>query len=261
MNILLIGTGNVATVLGKKMYRAGHTIAGVYGRNAERTRALAAQFKTNAFTSVKELPNADICLLAVTDAALTTIIEQLPPQSGILVHTAGAVSKELLAGRCIHYGVFYPLQSIRKENDAISAIPFLVDGESEQTISRLSDLATSLGDTVAVAGDNNRIQYHLAAVIANNFSNFLWTLTEAHCKKNNTDFKLLLPLLDETVARLHRFSPAQVQTGPAFRHDQLTIQTHLELLQADPLLSSFYSTFSEAIETYDWPGKDLRDIG
>lgn len=255
MNILLIGTGNVATVVGRKLFQAGHTIVGVYGRNAARADSLAAEVKAAAFNALDDLPDADLSLLAVADGALAEMAAQLHRKSGILVHTAGAVSKELLAGKCEHYGVLYPLQSIRKENDSISAIPFLVDGESEQTIFTLSALAKSLGDTVAVAGDRDRIQYHLAAVIANNFSNFLWTLTEAHCKKTNTRFNMLVPLLEETVSRLQRYSPAEMQTGPAYRHDKSTVQKHLTLLKDEPLLSSLYTTLSDAIESYPWPGK------
>lgn len=256
MNILLIGTGNVATVLGKKMQAAGHQLVGVYGRNAESATALASRLGTTAFTSLKDLPGADLCVIAVADAALPMVADQLRPGNGILVHTAGAVSKDLLAGKSEHYGVFYPLQTIRKENDAISVMPLLVDGESDYTINTLVQLAASMGEKAAVADDRDRLQYHLAAVIANNFSNFLWALTDAHCQKAKTSFNMLLPLLEESVSRLHRFSPAQVQTGPAYRHDRRTLQTHLELLKEEPLLSSLYSICSDAIENYPWPGKE-----
>lgn len=253
MNILLIGTGNVATVLGSRLQNAGHGILGVYGRTKADATTLAAALRCPALHSLHSLPPADLYLLAVSDRAITEIVPLLRIKEGMLVHTAGAVQTQLLAGAASSYGVLYPLQTLRREIAAPVAIPFLIDANTATGLEKLRELVLSMGETPTVAGDAERLQYHLSAVIANNFSNFLWTLTKQHCDKAHIDFRMLLPLLDETVTRLHRHAPASVQTGPAYRNDKQTIEKHLALLYQEPELAALYTCLSDAIATYHWP--------
>jgi len=48
MNIVIIGTGNAATVLGRKLKRAGHRIVQVFGRDASAASQLAYQLDTES---------------------------------------------------------------------------------------------------------------------------------------------------------------------------------------------------------------------
>lgn len=72
-------------------------------------------------------------------------------------------------------------------------------------------------------------------------------LTEKYCKKEGLDFRMILPLLSETVKRLEFSSPAEVQTGPAARSDITTIDNHREMLKAYPQLLGLYDVFTESI--------------
>ena len=57
---------------------------------------------------------ADIYVVAVGDAALNDLHESFFLGDKLIVHTAGAVSKDVLAKISVNYGVMYPLQSLRK---------------------------------------------------------------------------------------------------------------------------------------------------
>ena len=48
MEIVIIGTGNTATILGHKLKLAGHTIAQIYGRNTEAASELAYELDTES---------------------------------------------------------------------------------------------------------------------------------------------------------------------------------------------------------------------
>ena len=61
------------------------------------------------------------------------------------------------------------------------------------------------------------------------------------------DFKLMIPLLVETVTRMQDHFPAELQTGPAIRNDVSTIEKHRELLQEYPELLEIYEFFTERI--------------
>ena len=253
MQIVIIGTGNVATVMTRKLKAAGHTILQVFGRNPGKAAALASEAATvfcTDWTAINQ--HADVYLLCVADSALAQAAAHLHLQQQLVVHTAGAVSIDILKNTSAQYGVFYPFQSLSKHIEPLADIPMMIDGNTPAATEKLLVLAKSFSGKVNIAGDALRMQYHLCAVVTNNFSNYLFVLAEDYCKKHQMDFGNLLPLLDETTRRLHQFSPRQVQTGPAIRKDMGSVEQHLALLQQEPQLSLLYKTFSEAIGSYPW---------
>jgi predicted short-subunit dehydrogenase-like oxidoreductase (DUF2520 family) len=248
MRIVMIGTGNVATVLGKKIVAAGHDIVQVWGRSEMAAASLAKTLAGTSTTHLKQLDtNADLYIIAVSDGAIEQVVAGLPPGKKLVVHTAGSVSKEVLKPCTSNYGILYPLQSLRKEITEVPVIPFLVDGNTEDDTALLVDFARTLSNDVQVANDEKRLRWHVAAVVVSNFSNHLYALAENYCRQEQVDFRLLLPLINAVAGRLYRFSPAEVQTGPAVRADEDTIQKHLQLLAGYPQLQEMYRLFSASI--------------
>jgi predicted short-subunit dehydrogenase-like oxidoreductase (DUF2520 family) len=248
MKIVIIGTGNTATVLGRKLKAAGHDIIQVFGRDSMAASELAYELDTES-TNYWNIVNkdADIYILAVSDIAIEEVMKELHLPNKTIVHTAASVSKNILEKAASHFGVFYPLQSLKKEVDHLPEIPIIIDASDETTLHELDVLAHSISDKVIEANDEQRLKLHLAAVFCNNFVNHLYVLTEAYCKKEGIDFHLLLPLIKETAERLDDISPSQSQTGPAVRNDRSTIEKHLALLANHPQLQSIYSILTESI--------------
>lgn len=247
MEIVIIGTGNTATVLGKKLKTAGHRIVQVFGRNAKSASQLAYALYTeftNYWSNIN--PNADLYVVAVSDNAIEEVVKHVDFKNKTVVHTAGSVSKEILRG-AKHYGVFYPLQSLNKSADSLPDIPIIIDAESDQTLLFLQELAFSISATVWQASDEKRKKLHLAAVFCNNFTNHLYTLAAQYCTAENLDFTLLIPLIKQTADRLQHLSPQEAQTGPAARNDGQTIEKHLQLLSHHPQLAQFYQMFTQSI--------------
>jgi predicted short-subunit dehydrogenase-like oxidoreductase (DUF2520 family) len=249
MNIVIIGTGNVATILGRKFKKAGHTILQVVGRNSAAASKLAYELNTvstNYRSSINN--NADIYIVAVSDNAITDVIEDLKLPGKVIAHTAAAAAKEILKPVSEHYGVFYPLQTLRKEMAELPDTPLFFDGNDEKAKTILEKLAHSIaGENVVQAGNDERIKLHIAAVFASNFTNYMYMLAEEYCQKEGIDFNLLHPLIEETALRIKTVSPAEVQTGPAIRHDDETIKKHLALLKSHPQLQKVYTFLSESI--------------
>jgi predicted short-subunit dehydrogenase-like oxidoreductase (DUF2520 family) len=251
MKVVLIGSGNVSTVLGKLMLAKGHEILQVISRNKAQAAELAKELGADADVDVQNVnPMGDICVIAITDDALLTINKSMQVHNQLVVHTAGSVSKEVLKKISTGYGVLYPLQSLRSETGNIPQIPFLVDGSDDKTSRNIYSFAASLSDKVSMATDEQRLKLHLAAVASSNFINYLLTLTEAYCKKEGVDFTLLFPLLSETVNRIQELSPSAVQTGPAIRNDQKTIKKHLGMLTENPELQKIYKIMTESIQDH-----------
>jgi predicted short-subunit dehydrogenase-like oxidoreductase (DUF2520 family) len=248
MDIVLIGTGNTASVLGRKLKEAGHHIVQVYGRNSMAASLLAYELateSTNYWNVVTK--EADIYILAVSDIAIGEIVRELHFPGKIIVHTAASVSKFILEKTSDHYGVFYPLQSLKKEIPLLPDTPIIIDASDSSTLEQLEKLAMSITDQVVVADDDKRKKVHLAAVFCNNFVNHLYALAESYCKKEGIDFRLLLPLILETAGRVEFVSPGISQTGPAIRNDQSTMEEHLKMLESYPEMKKLYALLSQSI--------------
>jgi predicted short-subunit dehydrogenase-like oxidoreductase (DUF2520 family) len=245
----MIGTGNVATALSLAFGEEGHTIVQVYGRNAANAAALAQRCNAASISDLSQIStDADLYIIAVSDDAVPTIAGSLQLGDKLLVHTAGSVSREVLKNSSSAYGVLYPLQSLRAEMDHIPDIPFLVDANTAENAALLKSIASTVSEQVELASDDLRLHLHVAAVVVSNFTNHLYALAEMYCKKEKMDFRILLPLISEVANRIQVASPHDVQTGPAIRHDQLTINRHLELLQSFPELQQLYLSLSSSIQ-------------
>lgn len=248
MQIALIGAGNVATILGRLLQDKGHRVVQVINRRLETARVLGERLNTAyADFSGTPDPQADCYLVAVSDFALQEHLPAFDFQGKPVFHTAGSVSKDILKPLSNHYGVLYPLQSLRKEMIEIPPIPFLVDGCNEAVQQVLLDLAGSLSNQVQIASDEYRMKIHAAAVVVSNFTNHLYALAADYCQHESVDFRLLMPLINETAQRIQYFPPESVQTGPAIRKDIGTLDKHLRLLHDYPKLRTVYLRLTDSI--------------
>src|SRR4051794_35614517 len=93
MDIVIIGTGNVAQVLGKMLLKADHTILQVFGRNEKALQICATSLNAHPITNLSQLEKkAQVCIIATSDSAIPVIATQLLLPDTIIVHTSGGVS-------------------------------------------------------------------------------------------------------------------------------------------------------------------------
>lgn len=248
MRIAIIGSGNTATILGRLLKAAGHTITGVYSKTYQHAQTLAVELNAQYVGDVASITdNAELYIIAVNDDMITTVANSLNIAGKIVVHTSGPVAAAALQGASSNYGVLYPLQSLRKQLVHQPAIPFLVDGSNDEVKQQVKKVAQSISPIVEEAGDEKRLKLHLAAVIVSNFTNHLYALAEDFCEKEGVPFKALAPLMQEVAGRTATYHAAEMQTGPAARGDMATIEKHVELLEAYPLLRKMYRQATESI--------------
>jgi predicted short-subunit dehydrogenase-like oxidoreductase (DUF2520 family) len=248
MKVVIVGAGNVATVLSKVIHNAGHEIVQVLSRNENHAKVLAQLFNcdSGSFRS-SAYKQADIYILAITDTALYHLEEYVQLKNKLVVHTAGSVSIEVLKNISSGYGIIYPLQSLIKSSEEDYEIPLLVDGSNPEVLTILEDFSKTLSNNVTKADDQERLKFHVAAVLVNNFTNHLFAVADEFCEKENIDFEKLYPLIDETIRRIKLHSPQTVQTGPAIREDIYTLGKHLQILSDHPDLKYLYLKLSESI--------------
>ena len=252
MEIVLLGSGNIATHLGKAFKMAGQNITQVWSRSADKAAELADSVGSTAVSELSSItPDADLYILAVNDDAIRSVAEQLPATSGLIVHTSGTTSLDVLDGISDRTGVFYPIQTFSKSKAVdLRQVPISIEGRSEEITEALHSLASRLSEKVFEMNSVQRRTIHAAAVFACNFTNHMYVLAHELLKEQGLTFDLLRPLIAETAAKIQSADPATVQTGPAIRNDQSTIDKHLELLNGSPDLKDLYEKLSQSIINY-----------
>jgi predicted short-subunit dehydrogenase-like oxidoreductase (DUF2520 family) len=248
-HIVVIGAGNVATHVSRHLHAQGHRIGTVWSRTPATAKALADTLGAKACTRLSEVERqADFYLLAVPDRAVAVLAAELSGCRGIWLHTAGALSMKVFEGLVDEYGVLYPLQSLSKAHPMrLGRIPFLIEGSSAEVEKKVYDLAITITERVEAADSGTRLRIHLAAVFANNFSNHMVGIAGEILRKEGETYRLLLPLLHETIFKLEDLEPGSAQTGPAVRGDEETILKHLELLREYPEWQKLYTFISRDI--------------
>jgi predicted short-subunit dehydrogenase-like oxidoreductase (DUF2520 family) len=253
MNITLVGSGNAATVLGRKCLEAGHAMHQVLSRNEMAASDLAFLLGASSSGPLQQtiLPNTDIILLAVPDQVIETAAAQLKiNETSILLHVAGSVSIHVLRNYANAYGVLYPLQTLRKEMNAIPEIPLLIEANRPDVLERIRIVAQTISNQVLEAGEIERQKMHLAAVWINNFSNHIAAISQQFCTENDLEFSILYPLLQETTRKILQGNPAEHQTGPAIRGDKTTMDLHLSFLHRHPQWQELYRMLSNSIASF-----------
>ena len=250
MEIVLIGSGSVATHLGLAFKSKGVIIKQVFSRNPANAENLAKKLETTFIDDISDLyMDADIYIYALKDSALKTILRKMSiiPR-GIHVHTAGSVPMNDFEGFTAQFGVFYPLQtfSIKKEID-FSNVPVCLEASNAETQIALVNLAKLLTDKIYIINSEQRKQLHLAAVFACNFTNYMYDIASGILDEAGFPFEIIEPLIAETAEKIKTLNPYDAQTGPAVRMDEKTISKHLALLNKKSDLKKVYKLLTKNI--------------
>ncbi len=250
--IILVGAGKIGWHLGKRLKGKGLPVSQVVSRTAKHAQELAEALHTD-WTSdpALALPDADWVIIAVRDDAIESVAASLAPYTpdALVTHTSGGTAGKLLSAHFQRYGVFYPLQSFSVEHTPVwSKIPFCVDAKLESDLLFLKKIAKTIGNLVYQVNDEQRANLHVAAVFANNFANHCFAIAEKILDEKGLPFELLHPLMEETLAKALRESPAKMQTGPAIRGDIDTLQRHLNQLKEHSDWKELYEKLSLSID-------------
>ncbi len=251
MKVLLLGTGNVAWHLGRRLCERQFPLYGCYGRNPEKVRRLAESCGVaQVYTDLREIPSdVDAYVFALADRAYAELLPRFPWRDKVMLHTSGALPLTLFQGLTAHAAVLYPFQSCTYGVALKSGrLPLCLEASDDRAREVVQTLASVLGDESYWISSAQRKTLHLAGVYANNFSNALFRVAFELLEAQRMDTRLLHPLLMETVMKAVVMPPKDAQTGPAVRGDHQTMQAHLSLLQEDnPLWTEVYRLLSRLI--------------
>ena len=243
--IVFLGFGNVNFHLINTLYKHNKdSVIQVYNRSEINLNKELSKIPFT--TDLSKIKEADLYIIGIPDDAIAAFSETLPLKNKLVVHTSGSVSMEALSKRN-RKGVFYPLQTFSKNREVnFNTIPICIEAKEEADLELLTNLGKSLSEKVVEIDSDERSKLHLAAVFVNNFVNHLYAIGDDILGNNELSFDLLHPLIEETASKVKTLSPSEVQTGPARRGDQKTIEKHLHLLKEGPE-SELYQQLTESL--------------
>ncbi|WP_420151573.1 Rossmann-like and DUF2520 domain-containing protein [Spirosoma sp.] len=270
MEISFIGAGNLAWHLAPALENAGHHINEIYSRQLQHARQLVSNLydaHTHSELNFADSPST-LFILAVPDDALEDVCSRLVlPERATVVHTSGSKNldsltkwMEIYSDVPVNTGVFYALQTFTKGQSFMTfdGIPLCIESDDKPTEEALVLLGQDISNIVYLITSEERRTLHVAAVLACNFTNHLLALARDLTIRNGLEFDLLRPLITETFRKgLAANNPANVQTGPARRHDLTTVSDHLTLLANQPQLAEIYQVITSSILQYYKNGESL----
>ena len=232
MNIVIIGKGNVATNLDYAFRKKGIVCEMVSSREG-----------------LDQLPPANVYIYAIKDEALAEVVAQVKGKERAMhLHTSGSMPITVFGEDKPHAGIFYPFQTFSKARviEDFSTVPLFFEARGIDDISAVYSLALTITSHVYETTQHDRERLHVAGVFTNNFTNLMYTMAAELLKNTHIPFSALLPLIDETSAKIHSLAPRDAQTGPARRGDENVMNHHMDLLNDEQ--KAVYRLLSEEIK-------------
>ncbi len=245
---ILIGAGNMAKYLLANA-NAALTCLGIYSRSPEKAALLSQTYGITHISTLIEINTitVDYIFLAVSDTAIPTLLNSID-SSALCVSFSGMIDEQHLAKETEKsMATLWPIYSITNKLNSKTNLPFVINKEDVKNKSAMSALARYYTTSVMELSYEQRKAAHLVAVVLNNFVNHLYALTQELCATQGIDPLIFNPLVQQTADQYASLQAALLQTGPAKRGDQESIEKHLAILQ-NTHLESIYTLLTDSIK-------------
>ena len=243
--IAIVGSGRVASSLGRLLRDRGAPVVGVASRDLDHARAASEFIGGVAAVEMEAIPGlAQRVLISVSDASITEVALRLAKagfERGIALHTAGSRGLEALAplsAAGVSTGVLYPLQTFPTPEQGLRDLPgsyFALTGDPS-AMAWAREIVELVPGHFLSSQPAQWALFHAAAVLASNYQVTLMdaaleTLESAGVARAE-GLAALSPLARATLNNVLRIGPQAALTGPISRGDVETVRRNREALTA-----------------------------
>ena len=246
MKIALVGAGNVGTAVTSLLVRSGHEVVAVASRSMDSATAASERLEAPVH-QIDDLPEADLLLLGVPDAAIEGVGRTVAPRvarNAFVCHFAGSYGPSILAA-VSHRGAkacaIHPVQACPSVDAAIDRLPGSAWGvtcSDEHAEARMAGLIENdLGGHAVSVKEVDRSIWHAAAVATSNGIAALLATGETILSDIGIGdpIRVLGPLADGTVQNAREGGGgAATLTGPVVRGEKDTVRRHINALRDRP---------------------------
>lgn len=271
LTVSIVGSGRLGTALAKALAVSHYEIEALVSRKIAHARRAAALVDSAtialAETELEGLPASKIILITTPDGEILKTADRLAsleasPRGRTVLHTSGALAASEvlapLAAAGFATGSLHPLVSISEPGtgaDKLRGAFYCVEGDAAANrVARL--IVKDLQGHSFHIPSNSKPLYHAAAVTASGHVTALVSIAADMLVQCGLDEKtarrILLPLLESTVANLSVSEPAKALTGTFARGDLVTVRRHLLALSNERL--------SEALAAYKILGRHSLEL-
>ena len=231
MKIAIIGAGSVGTNLHHAFELKGIKTELIHGRPL--TAPKTPKGGNEPVGNGQMLNGFDVYIYAIADQALREVVSVIHAPKALHLHTSGTMPIDVFGEDKPHAGILYFFQSFSRDVliDDWSGIPCFISGRNIDDIAAIYSLAQTLTSRIYEANQHDRERLHIAGVFANNYTNLMYRIAADILKDTQIPFEALLPLIDNTAAKVHKMAPKDAQTGPAQRGDEAVMGHHVEVLE------------------------------
>ncbi|MBN30545.1 MAG: hypothetical protein CL845_00900 [Crocinitomicaceae bacterium] len=240
--VIVFGSGNVATSLGRAWESSGVVIAGFCNRAGVVPPGFIST-KAPCFKKASEIDViADYALIAVRDDVIFPMIDQLP-QHLTPIHFSGAQPNPRRGG------VIWCAQSVQPNNPGDAKnIPMIVTSNEEAISEKLMAFAKRISSHVLLTTEENRQKGHLIAVFAVNFTNHALAVAHELSEQAGIPWDWFVPMIDAMSKGAMDGKAYERQTGPGLRGEDAIISSQLKALKAHPTLQELYKATTASIQ-------------
>jgi predicted short-subunit dehydrogenase-like oxidoreductase (DUF2520 family) len=243
MKIGFIGAGKVGFTLGKYFKEHGIDVTGYYSRNLKSAKEAARFTETIFYESIEQvLTVSDALFLTVPDNVISVVwdtLKTMPIQDKIICHCSGSLSSGIFDGienyQACGYSI-HPFLAINSRYTSYTEICqafFTLEG-SEKHLSDMNRIIERLGNLVYIIEENQKTQYHAAAVFLSNHVIALADTGSKLLKKCgfSDDFIeiALKTLFINNCMKIAECGVLESLTGPVERNDIATVENHIACL-------------------------------
>lgn len=234
-------------------------------RNARSARRSGAFVSCkNCSDDLASIPTAsDLVIIAVPDQSIHAVAESLAALPNLefsrlsVCHTSGALTSDVLsplARKGAHVFSLHPIQTfparkpLKDQLHSMKGITYGIEGPGK-SIATAKTLVRQLGGENLFVPKDAKILYHLACVVASNYSvalvGALESITGEFTHKKLQPFKLLLQTSLENAVKM---GAGKALTGPIVRGDTEIVSRHLKSIKTPELRAVYKSLGAYALE-------------
>ncbi|MEX0736617.1 MAG: Rossmann-like and DUF2520 domain-containing protein [Bacteroidota bacterium] len=261
-NVSIVGAGHVGTTLAVMLHRRAHAIVSVVSRSLESAHRCARLVDCRKSSTDLGMiaPETELLILAVPDEELEAVAAGAAERAGLnfqglaVFHTSGIQTSDLLAPFASRGSVvcsIHPIQtfatgvSVEEQVGMMKGISYGIEGSEEGR--KLGErVVEELEGTILVVPKEEKISYHLACVLASNFTVALLGAVEelAAPYAGGVPLRHFRALVESSIANAVRLSSSKALTGPIARGSVSTVEAHLGSLQNGTDLQILYSSMA-----------------
>lgn len=256
LSATVIGSGNVAKALCPRLIETGIKIQQIFSRKTPESNSFCSLMDENKIELINDLerikPNADIYILAVKDDAIKEVSEKLSqvlPSEKIIAHLSGSSGLELISEHFSCKVCIWPMYSFSGTEVNWQIIPLFVSSNQAED-PEIIRFVQKISSSTYLVTDKDKLKIHIAAVFANNFSNYNLRIAKNILQNNQIPLSVFKPMMDGMISKIFESGPEKTQSGPAMRKDYKTIQLQEEYLQIHfPQFAALYKLYSDLISS------------